>query len=136
MEVAYFKIKGPKDKRECQDFFSRFLKVLGKKNLRFLILDDSDNETDNLFIFNTISVIENVKTFFIKNQSLLEFEIKTKDYLIFKKIDPILFEDENYKILLSFLKKNLTVDDVLDKINYSGIESLNDLDHKVLKNKK
>ena len=68
---------------------------------------------------------------------LLEFELKTKDYLIMKNVDKSFFNDEiNFKILENFLKKNLTLDDVLDKIKYSGRESLTKIDYLILENKK
>ena len=55
----------------------------------------------------------------------------------FKVVDKSFFNDEiNFKILENFLKKNLTLDDVLDKIKYSGRESLTKIDYLILENKK
>ena len=135
MEVAYYKISGPKDRKQARVMFSQFIEILGEENFDLVVIDNSDKSSDRIFIFNDLSVIENIKNFFLEKGYLLEFEIKTKDYLISKEIDPILFNDENYDILSTFFKETLTVDDVLDKINYSGLDSLNKLDYLILENK-
>jgi len=135
MEVAYYKISGPKDRKQARVMFSQFIEILGEENFDLVVIDNSDKSSDRIFIFNDLSVIENIKNFFLEKGYLLEFEIKTKDYLISKEIDPILFNDENYDILSTFFKETLTIDDVLDKINYFGLDSLNKLDYLILENK-
>jgi hypothetical protein len=135
MEVAYYKISGPKDRKQARVMFSQFIEILGEENFDLVVIDNSDKSSDRIFIFNDLSVIENIKNFFLEKGYLLEFEIKTKDYLISKEIDPILFNDENYDILSTFFKETLTIDDVLDKINYSGLDSLNKLDYLILNGK-
>jgi hypothetical protein len=135
MEVAYYKISGPKDRKQARVMFSQFIEILGEENFDLVAIDNSDKSSDRIFIFNDLSVIENIKKFFLEKGYLLEFEIKTKDYLISKEIDPILFNDENYDILSTFFKETLTIDDVLDKINYSGLDSLNKLDYLILNGK-
>ena len=135
MEVAYYKISGPKDRKQARVMFSQFIEILGEENFDLVAIDNSDKSSDRIFIFNDLSVIENIKNFFLEKGYLLEFEIKTKDYLISKEIDPILFNDENYDILSTFFKETLTIDDVLDKINYFGLDSLNKLDYLILENK-
>lgn len=135
MEVAYYKISGPKDRKQARVMFSQFIEILGEENFDLVAIDNSDKSSDRIFIFNDLSVIENIKNFFLEKGYLLEFEIKTKDYLISKEIDPILFNDENYDILSTFFKETLTIDDVLDKINYSGLDSLNKLDYLILNGK-
>jgi len=135
MEVAYYKISGPKDRKQARVMFSQFIEILGEENFDLVAIDNSDKSSDRIFIFNDLSVIENIKNFFLEKGYLLEFEIKTKDYLISKEIDPILFNDENYDILSTFFKETLTIDDVLDKINYSGLDSLNKLDYLILSGK-
>ena len=135
MEVAYYKISGPKDRKQARVMFSQFIEILGDENFDLVAIDNSDKSSDRIFIFNDLSVIENIKNFFLEKGYLLEFEIKTKDYLISKEIDPILFNDENYDILSTFFKETLTIDDVLDKINYSGLDSLNKLDYLILNGK-
>jgi len=135
MEVAYYKISGPKDRKQARVMFSQFIEILGEENFDLVAIDNSDKSSDRIFIFNDLSVIENIKNFFLEKGYLLEFEIKTKDYLISKEIDPILFNDENYNILSTFFKETLTIDDVLDKINYSGLDSLNKLDYLILNGK-
>jgi len=135
MEVAYYKISGPKDRKQARVMFYQFIEILGEENFDLVAIDNSDKSSDRIFIFNDLSVIENIKNFFLEKGYLLEFEIKTKDYLISKEIDPILFNDENYDILSTFFKETLTIDDVLDKINYSGLDSLNKLDYLILNGK-
>ena len=43
------------------------------------------------------------------------------------------FEDDNFtKEIEDFIKKNITLDDILDKINYLGVDSLTEIDKKKL----
>lgn len=137
MEVAYFKILDPLDKKEAIELVDGFIEILGGiESWDNIVTAESDENTSRLFVFSDLSKIEKAKQFLIEENYLLEFELKTKDYIIMKDLDPSMNEDDNPLILSKFLKENMTVDDVLDKIIYSGMTSLNKIDLKILENKK
>ena len=138
MEVAYFKILDPTDRKKSLKLVNDFMKIFGGlKGWEKVVTSEADEKTSRIFVFDKISKIEKAKEFLLNEGCLLEFELKTKDYLIMKNVDKSFFNDEiNFKILENFLKKNLTLDDVLDKIKYSGRESLTKIDYLILENKK
>ena len=138
MEVAYFKILDPIDRKKSLKLVSDFMKFFGGlRGWEKVVTSEADEKTSRIFVFDKISKIDKAKEFLLSEGCLLEFELKTKDYLIMKNVDESFFNDEiNFKILENFLKKNLTLDDVLDKIKYSGKESLTKLDYLILENKK
>ena len=67
MEVAYYKISGPKDRKQARVMFSQFIEILGEENFDLVAIDNSDKSSDRIFIFNDLSVIENIKNFFLEN---------------------------------------------------------------------
>lgn len=137
MEVAYFKILDPTNRRESLNLVSGFMKFFGgNKAWDKVVTAEADEKTSRLFVFEELSNIERAKNYLIDKGCLLEFDIKTKDYILMKNLDPSMYEDENSLILSNFLKENMTLDDVLDKIKISGVDSLNKIDLKILENKK
>lgn len=77
------------------------------------------DENDFYFIIDIL--LEN----FVK----LEYEDITFDVLM----DKYEFKDEDFEIVKKdYIKNNITLDIVLDKINLKGINSLNDIDKKLL----
>lgn len=137
MEVGYFKILDPTNRREALKLVSDFIKIFGGKEAwDRVVTAEADEKTSRLFVFEELSKIERARDFLINKGCLLEFEFKTKDYLIMKDLDPSMYDDENSLILSKFLKENMTVDDVLDKVKHSGVDSLNKIDLKILENKK
>lgn len=75
-----------------------------------------------------------MKKLFGKHNVKFTFKDVTNDILTYK-ITQEDFKNKNASFYFDlFLKKNLSVDDVLDKINEQGIDSLNDIEKNVLKN--
>ena len=50
-----------------------------------------------------------------------------------KNLSPIFNGGDFKEVLINFLENNLDKDTILDKINDMGIESLNEVDYKILK---
>jgi len=66
---------------------------------------------------------------FTFNKVLKEYKDITKKVLFQKDLPKVFSENNNKKILMEFLDKNLNSDLVLDKINSMGINSLTEIDH-------
>jgi hypothetical protein len=110
--------------------------IVGVANIESLVFDNSHKGGDYIFIFSDMEKINKLSDLFRKHKILLDFQLKTKEYLDQENI-PEVFNDPDYReVLNNFLIDNLSVDNVLDKINKSGIQSLNEMDHFVLKTKK
>ena len=86
----------------------------------------SDQKVKSLVIlFEAHAVLEKFKNV---TESILMAREKGKE---FKTV----FENTDYtKLLNKFLKENLTVDLILDKITEYGIESINEIDKEIMKN--
>ena len=108
MEVAYFKILDPIDRKKSLKLVSDFMKFFGGlRGWEKVVTSEADEKTSRIFVFDKISKIDKAKEFLLSEGCLLEFELKTKDYLIMKNVDESFFNDEiNFKILENFLKKN------------------------------
>jgi hypothetical protein len=77
------------------------------------------DENDFYFIVNIL----------YENYVKLEYEDITFDVLM----DKYEFKDEDFEIVKKdYIKNNITLDIVLDKINLKGINSLNDIDKELL----
>ena len=114
------------------------------KNLTFQELEDLESydmkaydiEIDNKmssYIITTRYVLTRIILFF--RQRNIEFDYEDiSDEVFFNQIK---FDDENFsKNIDNFIKENITVDQILDKINKFGIETLSSIDKKRLENHK
>jgi hypothetical protein len=63
---------------------------------------------------------------------LLSYKNLTDSFLYQKDLNPIFNGGEFKETLVSFLEANLDKDTILDKINDMGIDSLNEVDYKIL----
>jgi len=136
MEVGYFKVKNPENQEFALSIYKSMVNIVGVANIESLVFDNSHKGGDYIFIFSDMDKIDKLSDLFRKHKILLDFQLKTKEYLDQENI-PEVFNDPDYReVLNNFLIDNLSVDNVLDKINKSGIQSLNEMDHFVLKTKK
>jgi len=87
----------------------------GKNKTMFIILEDSR--------FNSVSAVFN-KYFFLSIADVTEKAMNGEIQLEYPDVDKTLFEQ--------FRLDNTTLDDVLDKISRSGIESLDHIDRTIL----
>ena len=102
-------------------------------------LNPSEGKRHILFITEPISRID--KLIYRLNENEVDFTYSdiTKSVLKMRNVDPLLLRAYNYnEIFKSCIDKirlsHLDYDDVLDKINESGLESLDEVDLTVLKN--
>lgn len=114
------------------------------KNLSFQELEDLESydmkaydiEIDNKmssYIITTRYVLTRIILFFRQRNIYFTYE-DISDEVFFNQIK---FDDDNFnKNIDKFIRENITVDQILDKINKFGIESLTNIDKKNLENNK
>lgn len=112
------------DDRLPQDISDRIQSMPGDA------FDDRISENEMISYFH---IDENDFYFIIdillENSVKLEYEDITFDVLM----DKYEFKDEDFEIVKKdYIKNNITLDIVLDKINLKGINSLNDIDKELL----
>jgi len=56
----------------------------------------------------------------------------TSEFLYQKDLNSIFYNGDFKDVLVNFLESNLDKDTILDKINDMGIDSLNEVDYKIL----
>jgi hypothetical protein len=134
MEKVGFFIVGKPEQEYLEDLiFEKMRDILTNeeiKNIAFFENEESHdilytflNEEKNLYLFNL----------FEEYKVLIHYSDITEEVLLQNNINKNLFEGE-FKILFErFLKNNLKVDFILDKISKLGVKSLTDIDYKVLK---
>lgn len=136
MEVGYFKVKNPESQDTATKIFKKIVGIVGVDKIEQVVFDNSHKGGDHIYIFTENEVIDELTKLFRQHNILLEFSLKTDEYLTVSTF-PSIFDDPDYRdVLDNFLIENLSVDNVLDKISSRGMESLNEMDHYILKTKK
>jgi|LakMenEpi03Aug12_release.lakeMendotaPanAssembly.Ray.scaffolds.fasta_scaffold01202_49 hypothetical protein len=136
MEVGYFKVKNPESQDTATKIFKKIVNIVGVDKIDEVVFDNSHKGGDHIYVFSENKVIEKLSQLFDQYKILLEFSLKTEEYLSLNDFPPI-FDDPDYReVLNNFLIENLSVDKVLDKVSSSGVESLNEMDRFILKTKK
>lgn len=136
MEVGYFKVKNPESQDTATKIFKKIVGIVGVDKIDEVVFDNSHKGGDHIYVFSENKVIEQLNSLFRQHNILLEFNLKTDEYLTVSEF-PSVFDDPDYRdVLNNFLIENLSVDKVLDKVSSRGVESLNEMDHYILKTKK
>ena len=136
MEVGYFKVKNPESQDTATKIFKKIVSIVGVDKIDEVVFDNSHKGGDYIYVFSENKVIEQLNSLFRQHNILLEFSLKTDEYLTVSEF-PSVFDDPDYRdVLNNFLIENLSVDKVLDKVSSRGVESLNEMDHYILKTKK
>lgn len=136
MEVGYFKVKNPESQDTATKIFKKIVSIVGVDKIDEVVFDNSHKGGDHIYVFSEKEVINKLNSLFEQNDILLEFDLKTEEYLSVSTF-PQIFDDPDYRdVLDNFLIENLSVNNVLDKISSRGVESLNEMDHYILKTKK
>lgn len=135
MEVGYFKVKNPESDEHAKHVFQSMVEVVGIEDMSNVVFDNSHKAGDRIFVFNEESKINELQKVFKQNGILLEFEIQTSNFLYQRKLHKVFDDPYHRDILNEFLIENLSVDTILDKISSDGLQSLNEIDHYILKTK-
>ena len=136
MEVGYFKVKNPESQDTATKIFKKIVSIVGVDKIDEVVFDNSHKGGDYIYVFSENKVIDQLTSLFKQHNILLEFSLKTDEYLTISEF-PSVFDDPDYReVLNNFLIENLSVDKVLDKVSSRGVESLTEMDHFILKTKK
>ena len=132
-QVGHFIVSEPKSNFMKNKIFGYLMKIFSNDGLENLAYSENEYGYDMLYIFSDIEKHKEVYQLFEKYNILISYKNLTQTFLYQKDLNSI-FNDGNFKnVLLKFLENNLDKDTILDKINDLGIDSLNDVDYKILK---
>jgi hypothetical protein len=128
-----YKIDTKLTKKEAEDLYKSltFQEIEDLESYDMKAFDTEINGKMSSYVITSRYVLTRIILFF--RQRNLDFTYKDiTDDVFFNQIK---FSDEDFrKNIDEFIKENITVDHILDKINLFGIDSLSDNDRKKLEN--
>lgn len=133
--IIYFKAKNIKDEARIKSIEFEIFSILDEEDDKLIAVEDF-GDFDVIYSFLPEYKTQKFMNILEKFGVLIESGDITEDVLMARKIGKEFtktFEDQSFReILERFIEKNLTIDLILDKINEQGIESLNEIDKKIL----
>jgi len=132
-QVGLFIVSEPKSNFMKNKIFGYLMKIFSNDGLENLAYSENEYGYDMLYIFSDIEKHEQIYKLFKKHDILISYKNLTETFLYQKDLNSIFNQGDFKKVLLNFLENNLDKDTILDKINDLGIDSLNDVDYKILK---
>lgn len=132
-QVGFF-IVGKPNSSEMEDIiFSEMRDIL--TNDEFTKIAFCENEESHDILYTFLNEFKNKELFnlFEKYEVLIHFSNITDEVLKQINMNKTLVDGEFKSLFDEFITENLTIDLILDKINEVGIESLTDVDYKILK---
>lgn len=134
--VGFFIVGKPLSDNIEDEIFDEMRRILTNDEFKKIAFHENKDSHDILYTFLTEGQNINLKNLFNRYEVLIHFSDITEDVLRQTNINRELF-DGKFKVLFeNFLKDNLTIDFILDKINELGVESLSNIDYKILKDEK
>lgn len=112
--------------------FKFILNILSDEDLNNIAYGETENGEDMIYLFSNIKKHEELYNLLKKHDVLISYKNLTSAFLYQKDLNPIFNGGIFKEILVNFLNNNLEKDVILDKINDLGIESLNEVDYKIL----
>ena len=109
------------------------MNIFSENDLKNIAYCDDNIGKDMLYVFLDIEKHKEIYHLFKKYNVLLSYKNLTDSFLYQKNLNPIFNGGDFKEVLINFLENNLDKDTILDKINDMGIESLNEVDYKILK---
>lgn len=131
LQVGLFIIADPKPNFMKRKIFNSLMGILDN-NLDNIAFTENENGDDMLFTFLSLSDQEKIFNLFEKYGILISYKNLTKSFLYQKDLHSIFVNGDFKNVLINFLENSLDKDTILDKINDLGIESLNEVDYKIL----
>jgi hypothetical protein len=135
--IYFFKIKLITELDELSDCGADIISEIGEDFGDFIAFNEYD-EYEIIFCFLEDYKIHSLLNIFEKHGLLIESKNITSSVLMsrFKNelFEEIFQVEEFNKMLENFLLSNLTINNVLDKINEQGIDSLTETDKIILQN--
>jgi hypothetical protein len=131
-QVGLFILDEPNCDFMKRKIFKFLLNILSDEDLKNIAYSENENGKDMVYVFLDLNKHKEIYNLFKKYDVLLSYKNLTSSFLLQKNLNPI-FNGGHFKnILFDFLESNLDKDTILDKINEMGIDSLNEIDYKIL----
>lgn len=131
-QVGLFILDEPNSEFMKRKIFKFFLNILSDKDLKNIAYSENEKGQDLIYVFLELDKQEKIHNLFKKYDVLLSYKNLTSSFLFQKDLNPIFNGGDFKQILFDFLDNNLDKDTILDKINVMGIDSLNEIDYKIL----
>lgn len=131
-EVGFFIVGKAKDKEDELVIFNKMRDMLTKEDFTKIAFCENEESHDILYTFLNHSKNKELFNLFESHGVLIHFSDITKEVLYQTNMNKILTEGEFKPLFDEFLKNNLTIDFILDKISTLGVESLTKTDYKIL----
>lgn len=132
-QVGLFIISEPKSNFMKNKIFGYLMDLLPDYNRENLAYCENENGYDMLYLFSNIEKHKEVYNLFKKYDILVSYKNLTNSFLYQKDLNSIFYNGDFKNVLIDFLENNLDKDTILDKINDMGMDSLNEIDYKILK---
>ena len=131
-QVGLFIIDEPNSNFMKRKIFNFLMNIFSETDLDNIAYCDNGEGKDMLYVFLDIEKHKEIYNLFKKYDILLSYKNLTESFLYQKDLNPIFDGGEFKTTLVNFLENNLDKDTILDKINDMGIDSLNEVDYKIL----
>ena len=125
------------EKRVSEELLHIFKTIITEDDKSQIAFGELEDGSNSLFLFIDKSKIDQIIKYSESN-NILEFSKEISMDILMDRIESDDFHktffkrDEFTNMLNNFIRENLTIDIVLDKINENGIDSLKELDYQVL----
>jgi hypothetical protein len=130
-QVGLFIVADHKSKFMKKKIFNKLMDIFSG-DLGNVAYCDNPEGLDMLYVFLDIEKHEEIYKLFKQYDVLVSYKNLTSEFLYQKELNSIFNDGEFKEVLVNFLESNLDKDTILDKINDMGIDSLNEVDYKIL----
>jgi hypothetical protein len=132
-QVGLFIVKDHKSEFMKKKIFNNLMNIFGDDHISNVAYGENADGLDMLYVFLSIEKHKDIYDLFIQYDILSSYKNLTKEFLYQENLNSIFNEGDFKEVLVNFLNNNLDKDTILDKINDLGIDSLNEVDYKILK---
>jgi hypothetical protein len=130
-QVGLFIVADHKSKFMKKKIFNKLMDIFSG-DLGNVAYCDNPEGLDMLYVFLDIEKHKEIYELFKQYDVLVSYKNLTSEFLYQKELNSIFNDGEFKEVLVNFLESNLDKDTILDKINDMGIDSLNEVDYKIL----
>lgn len=130
-QVGLFIVGDHKSKFMKKKIFNKMMDIFDG-NLKNVAYCENPEGLDMIYVFLDIEKHKEIYNLFKQYEVLESYKNLTSEFLYQKELNSIFNDGEFKEVLVNFLESNLDKDIILDKINDMGIDSLNEVDYKIL----
>jgi hypothetical protein len=131
-QVGLFIVKDHKSKFMKKKIFNKLMDIFGDDHISNVAYGENADGLDMIYVFLNIEKQKEIYDLFTQYDILNSYKNLTKEFLYQENLNSIFNEGDFKEVLVNFLNNNLDQDTILDKINELGIDSLNEVDYKIL----